>query len=125
MTVSADLDQAMRKLAEAGELLSTAQALQKDAATCLQRVFDEARNRGLNAFDLEAYPVTDHRRAHRPGRQAKIDQDAALQAFILARIDRMGFVQIAEDVAAHFPPERRVGKSAINEWWHRNRKRVR
>ena len=47
--------------------------------------------------------------AFRPGRPPKIDNDPALLAFAAARI--------AEDVARHFPPERRAGKSAIHQWW--------
>jgi len=34
----------------------------------------------------------------------------------------MTFVQIAEAVADHFPPARRVGKSAIHAWWQRNKR---
>ena len=50
------------------------------------------------------------------GRVPKIDGDPELQAFILARIDRMTYVQLAEDVAEHFPEPRRIGKSAIHAW---------
>lgn len=70
-------------------------------------------------------PVTDlppacaHRRNHRPGRPARIDADPELRAFILARIDRLTFVQLEEDVATAFPAPRRVGKSAIHAWWRR------
>ncbi len=64
-------------------------------------------------------PVTEHRREHRMGRVPKITNDPELQAFILARIDRMTFEGIAHDVAGHFPPARRVGRSAIHDWWKR------
>ncbi|TCM79647.1 hypothetical protein [Rhodovulum steppense] len=63
-----------------------------------------------------------HRRAHRPGRPPKIDTDPELRAFIRARIDRMTFIDLAEEVAKAFPPERRVGKSAIHSWWQNNRR---
>jgi hypothetical protein len=49
------------------------------------------------------------------------DADPELAAFIRARIDRMTFHQLAAAVAAHFPPVRRVGKSAIHSWWQRQR----
>lgn len=67
-------------------------------------------------------PVSAHRREHRPGNAPKIDGDPELQAFVAARIDRFTFQQIAEEVAAVFPPERRVQKSAIHAWWKRSRK---
>ncbi|KHQ53004.1 hypothetical protein [Mameliella alba] len=63
-----------------------------------------------------------HRRAHRPGRPAKIDTDAELRAFILARIDALTFPQLEAEVAKAFPPARRVRKSAIHAWWTKHRK---
>ena len=59
--------------------------------------------------------------AHRPGKPSKIDADAALRAFILARIDHMTFDQLVAAVAARFPPERRTSRSALSRWWRRNR----
>jgi hypothetical protein len=123
MTTRTDLELAARKLAEAEHLLQAVADAQGQASTCLQRVFKEAVKGGLNALQSEAYPVTEHRRQHRVGRPAKIDCDPELQAFILARLDRMTFIQIADDVAKHFPPERRVAKTAINDWWHRSKPR--
>lgn len=61
-------------------------------------------------------PVTDHRREHRAGPVPRIATDPGLQAFILACIDRLTYQQIADAVAEHFPPERRVRKSAIHDW---------
>lgn len=63
-----------------------------------------------------------HRRAHKMGRPAKIDQDPELHAFLLARVDRMTFIGMANDVAKHFPPERRVGKSSIHLWWTKRKR---
>ena len=60
--------------------------------------------------------ISDHRRAHKSGRPAKIDTDPDLRAFIEARIDHFTFAEIARQVAAQFPPDRRVGKSAIHAW---------
>ncbi|MFD3192013.1 hypothetical protein ACFMPD_17385 [Sedimentitalea sp. HM32M-2] len=73
----------------------------------------------MNTLSPKAWPITDHRRAHRAGPPPKIESAPGLQAFITARIDRMTFVQIADDVAAPFPPERQAKKSAIHAWWHR------
>lgn len=66
-------------------------------------------------------PSTEHRRLHRPGFLPKLDVDPLLQAFVLARLDRLTFKGIAEEVAAHFPPERRVRHSAIHAWATRGR----
>ena len=61
-------------------------------------------------------PPSERRRPHRPGAQAKLDADPELQAFVLARLDRLTFKNIAAEVAQCFPPERRVRSSAIHAW---------
>lgn len=58
-----------------------------------------------------------HRAAHRPGLPARLDSDSELRAFVLDRIEIMTFPALADAVAANFPPERRVGKSALHKWW--------
>ena len=72
-------------------------------------------------FHCDVEPC-EHCCEHRSGRAPKIDTDPVLQTFIEARIDRRTFAEIAADVAAQFPPERRVGKSAIHAWWQGSRK---
>ena len=67
------------------------------------------------------HSAAEHRRQHRPGVPAKIEADPELRAFILARIDRMTFYQLQDAIAAAFPPDRRVAKSAIHRWWTKNR----
>lgn len=62
-----------------------------------------------------------HRCAHRIGHPAKIAADAELQAFINARLDTMTFDQITKEVAANFPPERRVSISTIHRWWQKSK----
>lgn len=62
-----------------------------------------------------------HRRAHRMGRPAKIEADAELKAFVAARLDTLTFDQITTEVAAHFPPARRVSRSSIHRWWLKHR----
>lgn len=70
---------------------------------------------------LEDLPEpSEHRRAHRPGPPPRIDSDPELRAFIRARIDRMTFTALADEIARTFPPERRVGKSALHAWWQKN-----
>ena len=66
--------------------------------------------------------ATSWRAAHRPGTPSRIEADPELRAFILARIDRMTFDAVVSEVAAHFPPERRVSPFALHRWWHRHGK---
>lgn len=76
----------------------------------------------IQPLPLPTVPASEHRREHRPGRPRIIPTDPALQAFVTARPDRMTFDAIAADVARHFPPERRVGKSAIHASYQSTRK---
>jgi len=96
-----------------------AQAALDRAITALQEAFQRAVQGGLNALPTKIPTPSEHRREHRPGRAPKIESDPDLQAFILARIERMTFTEFAADVANHFPEARRVGKSAIHDWWRK------
>jgi len=78
---------------------------------------------GIAAQPASSAPINEHRREHRPGRPARLDTDAELRAFVLARIDRLTFEEIADEVARRYPVERRVGKSTIHQWWRRNEAR--
>ena len=93
----------------------------RSRVAALESAIQRGVEEGLNGPSMVLDPVCDHRRAHRPGRPGRIDTDSELRAFVLARIERMTFIDLAEDIAKHFPPERRVGKSALNEWCHKNR----
>lgn len=77
---------------------------------------------GLDSLPECNVPVTEHRKEHRMGRVPKIDTDPELQAFLIARIDRLTYAQIAREVAEHFPEPRRVGKSAIHAWFKKRRR---
>lgn len=96
------------KLAEA-----TLALVEMKAATLLEGAVEGPLQSPVE--DLPA--LCEHRRAHRPGRPARIDVDRDLRAFILARIDRLTFDQLEDAVAEAFPPARRIGKSAIHAWW--------
>ena len=96
-----------------------AQAALDRAISALEEALQRAIQGGLNALPSEIPTPTEHRREHRPGRAPKIESDPDLQAFILARVERMTFTAIAADVANHFPEVRRVGKSAIHDWWRK------
>ena len=69
-------------------------------------------------------PIDPHRAAHRVGSPSRIDTDPELTAFIRARIDRLTFKEIAADIAAHFPPERRASASGLHRWFHRQRRQA-
>jgi hypothetical protein len=94
------------------------------AVAGLENALEQALQQGFNALPAITAKPSDHRREHRPGRPRIIAADPVLQAFIVSRIDRMTFDEIAADVARHFPPERRVRKSAIHTWWQGYRKRA-
>lgn len=84
----------------------------------LRQVQLDTRQSQLPPCDV---PVTEHRRKHRMGRVPKIDADPALPAFILARLDRLTYHQIAAEIAAHFPPESHVHAATVHRWAQRNR----
>ena len=84
----------------------TADALQSAIEHGAQVPVEEAFNEAFKPLDR--LPV-----------RGKIEADSALQDLIRARVMTMTFTDIVADVAAHFPPERRVGMSSIHRWWHR------
>jgi hypothetical protein len=91
-----------------------ARATLADLDTALEAALEE----GLQAPVEEA--TASARRAHRPGVISKLSTDPDLRAFVLARIDGLTFDQIADDIAANFPPERCVSRSSLHRWWHRH-----
>ncbi len=113
-------DDSREKLAEAMAELRASHAAQARAITALEAAIEASLQQGLNTLPKPSAPISEHRREHRPGPPPKIAGDPELQAFIVARIDRMTFDEIAAEVAQHFPPRRRVGKTAIWEWWRKS-----
>jgi len=114
------------KIRNAYQQIKTAEHLFEQGLTALSTALktigeceDIALDDSLGNLPTCSTPVTDHRRAHRMGRVPKIERDPELQAFILARVDRLTFTQLAKEVAEHFPSERQVKKSAIHQWWSR------
>ncbi|WP_062560814.1 hypothetical protein [Paracoccus aminovorans] len=105
-------------LAEVGIAASALDRLGR-ALTTLRQSHLDGRLSDLPPCDV---PVIEHRREHRMGRAPKIDADPELPAFILARLDRLTYHQIAAEIAAHFPPARHVhpatstaGRSVIGD----------
>lgn len=76
----------------------------------------------IKALPEPTAPPSEHQAEHRSGPQRKIETDTDLSVFTQTQIYRMIFVQIANKVTQHLSPERRVGKSAIWNWWKRNQK---
>ncbi|OIQ67915.1 hypothetical protein GALL_505020 [mine drainage metagenome] len=94
-----------------GDLARAAKALQTALETLLQR--------GVYTPTEALHPAAEHRRDHRMGVPAKIASDSELEAFIHARIEHLTFQQLTDAIAAHFPPERRVGRSTVHRWWRK------
>lgn len=119
-TLIADL---RAQLAAATDLAARTQA----ALTRAERTLSIIVQTGVEDFAQSlpdcTLPFDPHRAAHRPGTRPKIASDPELQAFIAARITRMTFQQLADEVAKHFPEDRRVRKSAIHDWWQKHGKK--
>ena len=91
----------------------------------LQRVIQWAIKQGVQSpVEGTLPPINPHRAAHRVGSPSRIDTDPELTAFIRARIDRLTFKDIAADIAANFPPDRRASVSGLHRWFHRQRRQA-
>ena len=89
----------------------------------LKRVIQWAIKQGVQSpLEGTLPPINPHRAAHRVGSPSRIDTDPGLTAFIRARIDRLTFKDIAADIAATFPPERRASVSGQHRWFHRQKR---
>lgn len=73
----------------------------------------------FNASETRDEILAARRRAHVPGSPSKIDTDPELRAFIIARIDRLKFTEIRDEIRTHFPPDRHTSLSALSRWWQR------
>ncbi|MBV2360995.1 hypothetical protein KUH32_14615 [Thalassococcus sp. CAU 1522] len=113
-----------KSLSEAAQLCRDASGILAHVQTCLERSVEDGVQTPFQTGAKVSSAAAEHRRAHRPGRPAKIDADPELRAFILARIDHLTFPQLEDAVAEVFPDARRVRKTAINDWWNRHRRRA-
>lgn len=112
---------ALAALREARELAAASVAATGRALDTLSTLVQTLVEGTVEALPESAAPPSEHRRAHRMGHPPKIDSDPELRAFVAARIDRMTFAALADDIARHFPEPRRVRKSALHAWWKANR----
>lgn len=114
------LEAATLALRAAGQLLDAARVEHERASMALERAVAEVMQSASTALPVTDAPPSDHLRKHRPGVLAKLDTDAELRAFVVARVDRMTFQGIVDAVASTFPPDRRVTRSTIHDWWKRD-----
>jgi len=110
---------AEREITTSFDMIEAAKAANKRALTAVQTAIKGDLKQGLDALPVSEVAITAHRKQHRTGRPAKIDTDPELQAFIRARIDRLTYLQTEREIAAYFPPNRRVSRSSIQRWWQR------
>jgi len=108
---------AEREIATSFDMTEAAKAANKRALTAAQTAIKGDLKQGLDALPVSEIAITTHRKQHRAGCPAKIDTAPELQAFIRARIDRLTYQQLAQDIAAYFPPNRRTSRSSIQRWW--------
>jgi hypothetical protein len=101
--------------------IDTLRAANARTIRTLEAAFNGALNGASSPPSILSQGHAEHRRAHRRGYPARIAADPELQAFILARIDRLTFAQIVDEVKAHFPPDRQTSQTAISRWWNATR----
>lgn len=112
----ASIELAAREIAQARSDIETA----RRSVSELER---KTQATAIAELPVSTAPITEHRRNHRPGRPAVLDTDPELRAFVLARIDRLTYHEIAAGIALEYPVERCVKKSSIHRWWQKNRPR--
>ena len=102
------LDEATALLAE----------LRDNLTTGLQRPFERPLKPPSTRDEIHAA----HRRNHQRGSLPKVASDPELELFILQRVDTLTLKEIVAEIAANFPPDRRVSISSVNRWWLRTGK---
>ncbi len=117
-----ELQNAEREIATSLDMLEVATTANKRALIAVKSALKGSLKQGLDRLPISTIPITQHRKHHRCGRAAKIDSDPELQAFIRARIDRLTYQALAQDIATYFPPNRRVSRASIQRWWQRQTK---
>jgi hypothetical protein len=111
-TIRAAIDQARATARQIGDV----QAANTRTIRTLEAALNQAIKGQLNGPSTLPPAIAEHRREHRSGFPSRIDTDPELQAFVRARIDQMTYGELVAEVAATFPPDRRVGKSALSRW---------
>lgn len=107
----------MDKLPKNGDVLSVITECHAVAAALVGALgrIKEGLETGIQQGDLQApHAFFDARRKPK----SRIEGDTELRDFILSRITRMTFKEVVTEVAATFPPHRRVSCSSLHRWWH-------
>lgn len=97
------------------ELISIADAIRESLSTAVEPPIKPP----LNEPQTREEALAAHRREHRMGLPGKIAGDPELEAFIVDKIATLTFAEVAESVAATFPPDRRTSTSAVHRWWQK------
>ena len=126
MTETAPNDPAMIRTAihqarEVARQIGDLQAANGRMIRTLEAALNLAVKGPLNGPSTLPPTLAEHRRAHRRGLPPRISSDPELEAFIRARIDRLTFSEIVAEVAATFPPNRRISVTSLSRWWKANR----
>jgi hypothetical protein len=112
--ISTAIHQARDTARQIGDL----QAAQARTIRTLETALDQAVNGALKGRSMPADPPR-----RRTEIRSRIEADDELRHFILARVTRLTFDQVIAEIAATFPPPRRVSRSSLHRWWHRYGKR--
>ncbi|WP_139663160.1 hypothetical protein [Phaeobacter sp. B1627] len=115
-------DEERLRLAQALDSVKAIEAMAHVALSHLTCALEAAPEAHVEDPSKGPFRAEYHRRLHRPGRPRRIDADPELRAFVLNRIDVMTFEELAAAIADGFPPGRKVGKSAIHDWFHNTRR---
>jgi hypothetical protein len=111
------VEAAIREMARAHALLRLALGRLQDALEADLKAPGEARRRRPRRSPVTS--LAEHRRQRRTGVPSKLDTDAELRAFVLARADTLTYAELASAVAKAFPPARRLSTSSIARWLRR------
>ena len=112
----------LQEARQTGVLLAAALDQNNRLIAMLQTPVKMAFKGHLNTLSSPLDPATRHRRNHRPGTLSRITSDPEIEAFIRAGLDSQTLVAIVAEIAATFPPERRISLSSLSRWWIKNGK---
>jgi hypothetical protein len=108
------VEAACREMAQAIGILRLALGRLEAALEAPHEAPGEARRRSSPRSHVTS--LAEHRHQRRSGVPSKLDIDAELHAFVLARADRLTWRELADAVAASFPPARRLTASSLRRW---------
>ena len=114
-TIRTAIHQARDTARQIGDL----QAANARTIRTLETALNQAIKGPLNAPSTPASPGQ-----RRTEIRSRIEADAELRAFILARIGDLTFDQVRAEITATLGPARCPSRSSLHRWWHRHGKRT-